>query len=165
MQQPNGPEVRVSRVKKAVFLLHSEDVSFFPSHSATVIEGGDALVLHSENVANFPPASAPVVVRGACIRPIYDCFVAENFALGKLQCYTLEGGFYTQLTFEKSPKFRCAIDIQEVERLFASVAESVCFVPKQNSVGVFAQGLKGIAHLRRPAPHFDFCAGRLQAYS
>lgn len=166
VQKPNGPEVHVSRVKKAVFLLHSEDVSFFPSQRSTVIEGPDALALHTESVSSFPQASAPVVVSGACIRPLYDCFIAENFALSleKLRCYTLGVGFYTHLTFERNPRLRRKDDLPEIVRLFTSVALTVSFVPKQNTVGVFAQGLKPATHSSPPVSRFDFRAGRIQAY-
>lgn len=166
MHKPNGPEVRVSRVKKAVFLLHSEDVSFFRTDHSTVIEGHDALALHGESVSSFPQASAPLVVSGACIQPLYDCFIAENFVLSleKLRCYKLGGGFYTHLTFERNPRPRRKEDLPEIEELFTSVAESVSFVPKQNTVGVFVQGMKRATRSSPPVGRFDFRAGRIQAY-
>lgn len=155
----------MSRTKKAIFLLHSEDTSFFPVHPTTLIEGSDALALHNKSVSHFPQASASVVVKGACIQPIYDCFIAENFALDEVWCYAFEGGFYTRLTFSKTRKPKRVKVPPEIERLFVSFAESVCFVSKQNTVGVFALGLKELTHLSTPLGRFDFRAGRLQAYS
>lgn len=166
VQQPNGREIIVSRAKKVVVYLQSKEPGFFPRECVTVARGDEALALHRETVASFPHASASVVARGASIEPLFSGFIAENFApcLQRSRCFRSEGGFYTLLTFERRGKSRGSSGLQEIQELFASVAESVYFVPKQNTVGVFAQGLRRDTHSSHHAGRFDFRAGRIQAY-
>lgn len=168
MQKPKGPEVIVSRAKKVIVHLQSSESEFFPTPPVVVAPEVEALALHRELEVSFPQASAPIVVGRASIEPLYQGFITENFALclERSRCFKDDEGFHTLLTFERRGKSsRRATDLHVIEQLFSSVALSVCFVPKQNTVGVFARGLARLIHSSPPVNHFHFEAGRIRALS